>query len=187
WLAGWLAACTGAPEAEELLGQAWRVAVLSGDDATVGRVAHVQGVIALRNGETERAIEHLREAAHTVPTHADHGPPAAVSWAELAVAQVRVRPADALHSVRRASAGTQTRHDIWTRSMTQYAHALVEHLRGRRSRAWRRAHKALAGVVSVSGPLGAESVHRLITAIEHGPAFGGVEWTPPYGWDPPGT
>lgn len=187
WLAGWLAACTGAPEAEELLGQAWRVAVLSGDDATIGRVAHVQGVIALRNGETERAIEHLREAAHTVPTHADHGPPAAVSWAELAVAQVRVRPADALHSVRRASAGTQTRHDIWTRSMTQYAHALVEHLRGRRSRAWRRAHKALAGVVSVAGPLGADSVHRLITAIEQGPAFGGVEWTPPYGWDPPGT
>ncbi|WP_409055810.1 ATP-binding protein [Streptomyces sp. SYP-A7185] len=187
WLAGWLAACTDAPEAEELLGRAWRVAMLSGDDATIGRVAHVQGVIALRNGETERAIEHLREAAHTVPTHADHGPPAAVSWAELAVAQVRVRPADALHSVRRASAGTQTRHDIWTRAMTQYAHALVEHLRGRRSRAWRRAHKALAGVVSVAGPVGTAPVTQLITAIEHGPAFGGVEWAPPCGWDPPGT
>ncbi|MGW7078403.1 ATP-binding protein [Streptomyces sp. NPDC054866] len=191
WLAGWLAACTGAPEAEaeaeELLCQAWRVAVLSGDDATIGRVAHVQGVIALREGETERAIEHLREAAHTVPAHADHGPPAAVSWAQLAVAQARVRPADALRSVRRASAGTQTRHDIWTRSMTQYAHALVEHLRGRRSRAWRRAHKALAGAVSVAGPLGAASVHQLITAIEHGPALGGVEWPPPCGWNPPGT
>ncbi|MEV2250411.1 AAA family ATPase [Streptomyces sp. NPDC050147] len=186
WLAGWLAACTGAPEAEELLSQAWRVAVLCGDDATVGRVAHVQGVIALRDGATERAIEHLREAAHTVPVHADHGPPAAVSWAELAVAQAHVRPADALRSVRRASAGTQTRHDIWARSMTQYAYALVEHLRGRRSRAWRRAHKALAGVESVAGPLGAASVHQLITAIEHGPALGGVEWTPPCGWDPPG-
>lgn len=187
WLAGWLAACTGAPEAEQLLGQAWRVAMLSGDDATIGRVAHVQGVIALREGETERAIEHLREAALTVPVHADHGPPAAVSWAELAVAQAHVRPADALRSVRRASAGTQTRHDIWARSMTQYAYALVEHLRGRRSRAWRRAHKALAGVVSVAGPLGATSVHQLITAIEHGPALGAVEWTPPCGWDPPGT
>ncbi|MGW7066191.1 ATP-binding protein [Streptomyces sp. NPDC054855] len=187
WLAGWLAACTGAPEAEELLGQAWRVAVLSGDDATIGRVAHVQGIIALRDGETERAIVHLREAAHTVPVHADHGPPAAVSWAGLAVAQARVRPADALHSVRRASAGTQTRHDIWARSMTQYAHALVEHLRGRHSSAWRRAHKALAGVVSVAGPLGAASVHQLITAIEHGPATGAVEWTPPCGWNPPGT
>ncbi|MGW0905191.1 ATP-binding protein [Streptomyces sp. NPDC002853] len=187
WLAGWLAACTGAPEAEELLGQAWRAAMLCGDDATIGRVAHVQGVIALRDGETERAIEHLREAAHTVPVHADHGPPAAVSWAGLAVAQARVRPADALHSVRRASAGTQTRHDIWARSMTQYAHALVEHLRGRHSRAWRRAHKALAGVVSVAGPLGAASVHQLITAIEHGPSIGAVEWTPPCGWDPPGA
>ncbi|MEV6752540.1 AAA family ATPase [Streptomyces sp. NPDC051214] len=183
WLAGWLAACTGAPEAEELLGQAWRAAMLSGDDATIGRVAHVQGIIALRDGETERAIEHLREAAHTVPVHADHGPPAAVSWAGLAVAQARVRPADALHSVRRASAGTQTRHDIWARSMTQYAHALVEHLRGRHSSAWRRAHKALAGVVSVAGPFGAASVHQLITAIERGPAPGAVEWTPPCGWD----
>lgn len=187
WLAGWLAACTGAPEAEELLGQAWRTAMLSGDDATIGRVAHVQGIIALRDGETERAIEHLREAAHTVPVHADHGPPAAVSWAGLAVAQARVRPVDALHSVRRASAGTQTRHDIWARSMTQYAHALVEHLRGRHSSAWRRAHKALAGVVSVAGPLGAATVHQLITAIEHGPPLGAVEWTPPCGWDPPGT
>ncbi|GAA1914937.1 hypothetical protein GCM10009837_44760 [Streptomyces durmitorensis] len=190
WLAGWLSACTGAPEAEELLGQAWRVAVLAGDDATIGRVAHVQGVIALRNGETERAIEHLREAAHTVPDHADHGPPAAVSWAGLAVAQALVSPADALRSVRRASAGTQTRHDIWTRSMTQYAHALVEHLRGRHSRAWRRAHKALAGVLSVTGPLGAASVHpvhQLIAAIERGPALGGVAWVPPCGWDPPGA
>lgn len=187
WLAGWLAACTGAPEAEELIGQAWRVAVLAGDDATIGRVAHVQGLIALRNGETERAIEHLREAAHTVPAHADHGPPTEVSWAGLAVAQARVRPADALRSVRRASAGTEMRHDIWTRSMTQYAHALVEFLRGRRSRAWRRAHKALAGVVSVAGPLGAASVHQLIAAIERGPALGGVEWIPPCGWDPPGT
>lgn len=187
WLAGWLAACTGAPEAEELLGRAWRVAVLAGDDATIGRVAHVQGLIALRDGETERAIEHLREAAHTVPAHADHGPPTEASWAELAVAQARIRPADALRSVRRASAGTEMRHDIWTRSMTQYAHALVEYLRGRRSRAWRRAHKALAGVVSVAGPLGAASVQQLIAAIERGPALGGVEWIPPCGWDPPGT
>ncbi|MEV0324532.1 ATP-binding protein [Streptomyces sp. NPDC050658] len=169
WLAGWLAACTDAPEAEELLNQAWRVAVLSGDDATIGRVAHVQGVLALREGETERAIEHLREAALTVPAHTSHGPPAAVSWAELAVAQARVRPADALRSVRRASAGTQLRHDVWTRSMTQYAHALVEHLRGRRSRAWRRAHKALAGVTSVAGPRGAATIRKLIAEIERGP------------------
>lgn len=187
WLAGWLAACDGAPEAEELLGQAWRVAVLAGDDATIGRVAHVLGLIALRGGETERAIEYLREAAHTVPAHAHHGPSAAVSWAGLAVAQARLSPADALRSVRRASAGTQTRHDIWTRSVTQYALALVEYLRGRRSRAWRRAHKALAGVVSVAGPPGAASVHQLITAIEHGPALGGIEWPPPCGWNPPGT
>ncbi|MET8685513.1 AAA family ATPase [Streptomyces sp. NPDC004732] len=193
WLAGWLAVCTDSPEAAELLGQAWRVALLAGDDATVGRVSHVLGALALADGRTERAIAHLREAADTIPVHAEHGPPAAVSWALLAVAQARVRPADAWRSVRRASAGPQPRHDLWTRSMTQYAQALLDHLRGRRSRAWRRAHKALAGalgvagastsfgdgsgsgagevraVASMAGPPGAALIHQLIAEIESGP------------------
>ncbi|WP_055563556.1 ATP-binding protein [Streptomyces atriruber] len=192
WLAGWLAACADSPEAAELLGQAWRVALLAGDDATVGRVSHVLGALALRDGRTERAIAHLRAAADTIPVHADHGPPAAVSWALLAVAQARVRPADAWRSVRRASAGPQPRHDLWTRSMTQYAQAFVDHLRGRRSRAWRRAHKALAGalgvagaataseppvsgdavagaVASMAGPPGVALIHQLIADIESGP------------------
>ncbi|MEU7576448.1 AAA family ATPase [Streptomyces sp. NPDC041068] len=174
WLAGWLTACANTTEASELLGQAWRVAVLAGDDATIGRVAHVLGALALEDGRTERAIAHLREAADTIPVHAEHGPPAAVSWALLAVAQARVRPADAWRSVRRASAGPQPRHDVWTRSITQYAQALVDHLRGRRSRAWRRAHKALAGTAEVpavptmAGPPGAALIHQLIADIEAG-------------------
>ncbi|MEU5685830.1 hypothetical protein DEJ48_01270 [Streptomyces venezuelae] len=153
WLAGWLAVCAGspAPEAAELLGQAWRVAMFAGDDATVGRVSHVLGAMALADGRTERAIAHLRAAADTIPVHAEHGPPAAVSWALLAVAQAEIRPGDARRSIRRASAGPQARHDVWTRSMTQYAQAFVDHFRGRRSRAWRRAHKALAGAVGVGG------------------------------------
>ncbi|QES45575.1 hypothetical protein DEJ49_35405 [Streptomyces venezuelae] len=153
WLAGWLAVCAGSPAAEaaELLGQAWRVAMFAGDDATVGRVSHVLGALALADGRTERAIAHLRVAADTIPVHAEHGPPVAVSWALLAVAQAGVRPAEAWRSVRRASAGPQARHDVWTRSMTLYAQAFVDHLRGRRSRAWRKAHKALAGAVGVAG------------------------------------
>ncbi|MFF3641599.1 ATP-binding protein [Streptomyces sp. NPDC002564] len=151
WLSGWLAVRTDAPGYAELLGRAWRVAVLAGDDATVGRVSHVLGALALEDGRTERAIAHLRDAADTIPVHAEHGPPVAVSWALLAVAQAGVRPADAWRSVRRASAGPQPRHDLWTRSMTQYAQAVVDHLRGRRSRAWRRAHKALAGATGVAG------------------------------------
>ncbi|MFH8609925.1 ATP-binding protein [Streptomyces sp. NPDC018029] len=180
WLSGWLAACTGSPEAAELLGQAWRVAVLAGDDATVGRVSHVLGALALEAGRTEEAIDRLREAAETIPVHAEHGPPATVSWALLAVAQAGGRPADAWRSVRRASTGPEPRHDLWTRSMTQYAQAFVDHSRGRRSRAWRRARKALAGAVGVvgaaevpavaamAGPPGAELIHRLIADIEAG-------------------
>ncbi|MFF8644187.1 hypothetical protein [Streptomyces sp. NPDC015345] len=151
WLAGWLAVCTGSPDAAETLGQAWRVALLAGDDATVGRVCHTLGALALDEGRTERAIAHLREAADTLPAHAEYGPPVAVSWALLAVAQARVAPGDATRSIRRASAGPQPRHDLWTRSMTQYAQALVDHVRGRRSRAWRRAHKALAGALGLAG------------------------------------
>ncbi|MFE0171195.1 ATP-binding protein [Streptomyces sp. NPDC059002] len=175
WLAGWLAVCVDAPDAAELLGQAWRVAVLAGDDATIGRVSHVFGALALEEGRTERAIAHLREAAETIPVHAEHGPPVAVSWALLAVAQARVRPGDARRSIRRASAEPQPRHDLWTRSMTQYAQAFVDHLRGRRSRAWRRAHKALAGAIGITGvttpagPPGAALIHQLITDIETGP------------------
>ncbi|MFJ2770808.1 AAA family ATPase [Streptomyces sp. NPDC087300] len=200
WLAGWLAVCVDAPDAAELLGQAWRVGMLAGDDATIGRVSHVLGAVALEEGRTERAIAHLREAADTIPVHAEHGPAVAVSWALLAVAQARVRPADARRSIRRASAEPQPRHDLWTRSMTQYAQAVVDHLRGRRSRAWRRAHKALAGAVgvagaartttacgsdgttgatgsvgapaiaTVAGPPGAALIHQLIADIEAGPA-----------------
>lgn len=151
WLAGWLAVCTGSPDAAEILGQAWRMALLAGDDATVGRVCHALGALALDEGRTERAIAHLREAADTLPAHAEYGPPVAVSWALLAVAQARVSPGDATRSVRRAAACAQPRHDVWTRSMTQYAQALVEHGRGRRSRAWRRAHKALAGALGLAG------------------------------------
>ncbi|MFF1381724.1 hypothetical protein [Streptomyces sp. NPDC058308] len=125
--------------------------MLAGDDATVVRVSHVLGALALKDGSTERAIAHLREAADTIPVHAEHGPAAAVSWALLAVAQARARPADAWRRVRRASAGPQPRHDLWARSMTQYAQAFVDHVHGRRSRAWRRAHKALAGALGVSG------------------------------------
>ncbi|WPO69309.1 hypothetical protein [Streptomyces sp. KN37] len=151
WLAGWLAVCTGSPDAAEILGQAWRVALLAGDDATVGRVCHALGALALDEGRTERAIAHLREAAVTLPAHAECGPPVAVNWALLAVAQARVSPGDATRSIRRAAACAQPRHDLWTRSMTQYAQALVEHVRGRRSRAWRRAHKALAGALGLAG------------------------------------
>lgn len=81
--------------------------------------------------------------------------------------------------------------------MTQYAQALVDHRRGRRSRAWRRAHKALAGAIGVAGaarttapgkadgttgaagagpaaammtgPPGAALIHQLIADIEAGP------------------
>ncbi|MGH4031500.1 ATP-binding protein [Actinomycetota bacterium Odt1-20B] len=166
WLAGWLAVCAGDAGAEELLRQAWRVAVLSGDDATVGRVAHAEGTLALRAGQTERAIERLREAADTIPAHAAHGPSAAVSLAVLTVAQAAVRPAEALRSARRATARPQARHDAWTHAMTQYAHALVELARGRRSRAWRRAHQALAAVAEVPSAAGTATVRALIAAIE---------------------
>ncbi len=183
WLAGWLAVCTDSSDAPALLGEAWQAAVLAGDDATVGRVCHVLGALALQEGRTEQAVAHLRAAADAVAAHAEHGPPTAVSWALLAVAQTRVNPAEARRSARRAATCPQPRHDLWTRSMTQYAQALVDHLGGRRSRAWRRAHKALAGALGVAGvvpatavpaaaalaaPPGAARVRELIADIEAG-------------------
>ncbi len=65
--------------------------------------------------------------------------------------------------------------------MTQYAQALVDHLRGRRSRAWRRAHKALAGAIGMAGAARAPVARRadgggaaLLTGEATGAADGGA-------------
>ncbi|MFC7303895.1 ATP-binding protein [Streptomyces monticola] len=180
-LTGWLAASTGAEGAEGLLRQAWTAAVMAGDVATVGHVAHVQGMVALCTGDAERALGLLREAVHMVPADPVHGPPAALSHLALGIAHARGGElAEALQCIRCALSQPAARRDLLIRSLGQYGLALVDHLKGRRSRAWRRANRALALATSLGSPSATRAIERLLTDIERGPSGpGGTPVLPP--------
>ncbi|WP_175410313.1 hypothetical protein, partial [Streptomyces sp. TRM64462] len=92
WLAAWLAACDDPRAAGGLLRRAWPAAVLLGDDAVIGRIAHVQGVLALHEGDLAAAAQHFDEAAGLIPARAPGGPSPTVSLAALAVAQAGFAP-----------------------------------------------------------------------------------------------
>ena len=169
WLAAWLTAAGGPEEAAELLRHAWPPAVLAGDDATVGRIAHVQGLLALYRGEPERAAEHFQEAADTIPPLAPGGLPPAVSLAALAVTQAALAPDAARRTARRALSQPGISGDAWSCLVARYALAFVDHREGRSSRAWRRAQRTLAALDDrLPAPHGTAALRRLIADIETG-------------------
>ncbi|MFI8252101.1 hypothetical protein [Streptomyces filamentosus] len=144
WLAGWLLAAADPGTAGRLLGLAWPAAVLAGDDALVGRIAHAQGTLAWRRGDPAAAEAHYRSAAETIPDHAPAGPSPVVSLAALAVVQARTSPARAARTARRALARTAAHHDAWAAALAHCALAHAEHHAGDTPRARHRARRALA-------------------------------------------
>ncbi|MFF1357774.1 ATP-binding protein [Streptomyces sp. NPDC058297] len=168
-LAAWLTAYGDPYGANELLQHAWPAAVLAGDDATIGRIAHVQGVLALHEGDLERATEQFKEAADTIPPHAPGGPPPAVSMAALAVAQAAHSPREARRSARRALRQPGIRGDAWACLVAQYAQAFVDRSEGRTGRARQRAHRALAALDGrLPPPHGCAALRDLIADIDRG-------------------
>jgi predicted ATPase len=146
WLEAWLTAGRDPRAACELLHHAWTAAVMAGDDATVGRVAHVQGVLAMHQGDPAAAAEHFQEAVRAVPAQAPAGPSTAVSLAALAVAQSGEAPDAARHTARRALTQSGVRIDTWACIVARYALALADHQEGRKGRALRRARRTLASL-----------------------------------------
>lgn len=179
WLAAWLHAPGDPVTARALLGQVWPAAVLAGDDALIGRVAHVQGVLAWERGDARTAADCFRQAADTVPAYAPGGPAPAVSLAALAVAQAGTSPGAAGRSARRALAYPGVRDDAWATALARHARAYTDHRQGHTARAWHRAHRALATLetrVALPGtpdppdlPAVRASLHRLLTEIESPP------------------
>ncbi|MFM9370841.1 ATP-binding protein [Streptomyces sp. Da 82-17] len=168
-LAAWLAAGTGGEGVEDLLSRAWAAAVLVGDVATAGHVALVQGLVALGGGELERAATLLGDAAHIVPDDPAHGPPAALSRLLLGVTRaLRGEPAEGLRDIRGALRDPAAQRDLLIRCLGQYGLALVDHLTGRRSRAWRRAHRAMAQAVSLGCPSAVFAIQHLLQDVERG-------------------
>ncbi|MFD4789309.1 hypothetical protein ACFWN1_20080 [Streptomyces sp. NPDC058459] len=175
WLAAWLNASGDPATARVLLGEVWRAAVLAGDDALIGRVAHVQGVLAWERGDARTAADCFRQAADTVPAYAPGGPGPSVSLAALAVAQARTSPGAAGRSARRALAYPGVREDAWATALARYARAYTDHHQGHTARAWHRAHRTLAALTprtplpgvpdSPDLPAVRASLHRLLADI----------------------
>ncbi|MGW8352148.1 ATP-binding protein [Streptomyces wedmorensis] len=169
WLAAWLCAGEDPRGAQHLLDLAWPVAVLDGDEALVGRIAHVHGILAWERGDVESAAAYYREAADTVPIGAPGGPPPMVSLAALAVVQAHHIPAAAVRTARRALAQETGGNDAWATALAHYAHALADHRAGRAGRARHRALRALADLESrVDAPRARTALRRLLASL--GPA-----------------
>jgi len=167
WLTAWLGA--GDPEpARELLGRAWTGAVLAGDDATVGRIAHVEGVLAWRDGSLGVAESCFAQAADLIPPDAPGGPSPAVSLAALAIVQSYRSPRAARRTARRALCVPDVAADSWANLVARYALAVIDHPT-HPSRAWHRARRALATIdTRIDAPQGTAALLRLIADVECG-------------------
>ncbi|GAA2097372.1 hypothetical protein GCM10009801_67650 [Streptomyces albiaxialis] len=169
WLTAWLSAASDPAAARALLGRAWPAAVLAGDDAAVGRIAYVEGVLALHRDDPRAAAGHFQEAAATIPDHALGGPSPAVGEAAAALAQADFAPAAARASARRALARAGVRDDAWTTLVARYARAEADRRLGRTARAWRRARRALDSLDPVLPvPRGHGALRRLLADLETG-------------------
>ncbi|WP_419992520.1 hypothetical protein [Streptomyces boninensis] len=169
YLAAWLMAGSDPEAAGRLLATAWPQAVLDGDAATAGRIAQVQGMLALHRGDEAGAAGEFALASELIPPHALGGPSRAVSLAALAFALAGSAPAAARRAAHRALTAADTVDDAWGRCLARLSLAYVDHRQGRSSRAWRRVRRVLAEAGgSVPPPWGAEFARRLIADIEQG-------------------
>ncbi|MEX0171497.1 hypothetical protein [Streptomyces sp. LMG1-1-1.1] len=166
WLAAWLCAAPDPHTARHLLSLAWPVAVLHGDDALIGRIAHVHGTLAWERRDPDAAAAYYRQAADAVPSGAPGGPPPMVSLAALAVVQAHGDPAAAARTARRALAQQHGRNDAWATALAHHARALADHRAGHTARARRRTLRALADLDSrLDAPHARAALRHLLTTL----------------------
>ncbi|MFI8763633.1 AAA family ATPase [Streptomyces sp. NPDC053792] len=167
WLAAWLSAAWDPRGAHHLLSLAWPAAVLAGDDALLGRIAHVHGTLAWQRQDPAAAAEHYRQAVDTTPSGAPGGPPAAVSLAALAVVQAHHAPGAAARTARRALAQPNCANDAWATALAHYARAFADHRAGRTGRARHRARRALADLdARLDAPQARRALRLLLAALD---------------------
>ncbi|MFI8825600.1 ATP-binding protein [Streptomyces sp. NPDC053431] len=168
WLAAWLTAAHDPVPARRLLELAWPAAVMAGDDALVGRIAHVHGTLAWQRRDPDAAAAYYRQAADWIPETASGGPPPGVSLAALAVVQAHAAPDVAVRTARRALAQEGGRDDPWAAALAHYAHAFADHRAGRTGHAWHRARRALSRFAADAedAPQARTALQRLIDHLE---------------------
>ncbi|MFE7516998.1 ATP-binding protein [Streptomyces sp. NPDC057540] len=165
WLAAWLGAARDPRAAHRLLSLAWPAAVLAGDDALLGRIAHVHGTLAWQRRDPESAAAYYRQAADTTPSGAPGGPSPAVSLAGLAVVQAHRVPEAAARTADRALAQPSCANDAWAAALAQYARAFADHRAGRTGRARHRARRALVDLdARVEAPEARRALRLLLAA-----------------------
>ncbi|WP_395365960.1 ATP-binding protein [Streptomyces sp. YH02] len=167
WLAGWLLAAADPTTASHLLSLAWPAAVLAGDDALIGRIAHAHGRLAWQRGALSTAAGHYHEAAETIPDAAPGGPSPMVSLAALAVVQAHTSPARAALTAQKALARPAGQYDTWATALAQYARALADHRAGDNGRARHRALRALERLdTALDSPHAHSALSRLLRHID---------------------
>ncbi|MFJ2932491.1 ATP-binding protein [Streptomyces sp. NPDC087219] len=167
WLAGWLIAGADPATSRRLLNLAWPAAVLTGDDALIGRIAHVHGTLAWQRDDLSTAAAHYRHAADTIPGLVPGGPTPTVSLAALAVVQTRTDPTHAARTARQALAQQTGSHDTWATALAHYACALADHHTGRTGRARHRTRRALAHLdARLDAPQASTALRHLLDHID---------------------
>ncbi|MFI1715077.1 ATP-binding protein [Streptomyces litmocidini] len=167
WLAAWLSAAWDPRTAHHLLSLAWPAAVLAGDDALLGRIAHVHGTLAWQRQDPVSAAQYYRQAADTTPSGAPWGPSPAVSLAALAVVQAHHAPAAAARTARRALAQPDCADDAWATALAHYARAFADHRSGHTGRARHRAGRALADLEArLDAPQARRALRLLLATLD---------------------
>ncbi|MER7511686.1 hypothetical protein ABTX82_25515 [Streptomyces lavendulae] len=163
WLAAWLVARSGAAEsADPLLVEAWTAAVQEGEDACVAYLAYLRGLVALWRDRPWEAAAEFREALELLPAEPEFGPGPEALRAALTMALAHTDPA----SVPVEDGPPDGPVDLWARSWTGYAHALVQRREGRPAMARAELLRALEVQLLLGDGLGQALSAELLAELE---------------------
>lgn len=163
WLAAWLVASSGEAEAADpLLVEAWSAAVQEGEDACVAYLAHLRGLVALWRDRPWEAAAEFREALELLPPEPEFGPGPEAVRAALTMALAHTDPA----SVPVEDGPPDGPVDLWARSWTGYAHAMVQRREGRPALARAELLRALEIQLVLGDGLGQALSAELLAELE---------------------
>lgn len=164
-LAAWLAAAFGrAGAADPLLVEAWTAAVMEGEDAALAHLAHARGTAALWQDRPGEAADEFRDALGQLPPEPEFGPGREVLRAALQMALAHTDPA----AVPVGDGEPGAPADLWARSWSDYAHAIVQRRKDRPALARTRLVAALEVQLALGDRLGQALSAELLAELEAG-------------------
>ncbi|WP_330299349.1 ATP-binding protein [Streptomyces sp. NBC_00503] len=163
WLAAWLVAGFGESDgADPLLVEAWAAAVHEGEDTCLAYLAHVRGTVALWEHRYEEAAAEFRDGLELLPADPDFGLGREALEAAHTMAVAHFDPL----SVPLEDGPPEGPADLWARSWTCCAHALVQRREGRPALARTELLRALRTQLALDDQLGAAFSVELLAELE---------------------